>query len=160
MAIRHMIFATVFIAVFGVGMVNVMTDGRLVHELRSELPNHAGDGNVSIEAVDTIELEPGETKLKTVRINNGRRISYGDPTLSSNMTEVKFSMSLQPPPSGAEQSLPPTYFYSHQEKTADAKLNFTVDEDASSANLSFELKGQPGDVDSPETVREIPVRVK
>lgn len=159
MAIRHMVFATVFIVVFGVGMVNVMTDGRLVHELRSELPNHAGEGNVSIEEVEPVVLESGETSLRTVEIQNARRISYEDPTLNSN-NSISFDMSLQPPPSGVEESMPPNYVYDHQERTAEAMLNFSAGQSASAENLTFKLKAKPGNIDSLETVREISVQVK
>lgn len=148
-------------AVFGVGMLNVMSDGRFGHMLASQIPGHAGTGNTSVQYVEDVVLEPGETVTRRVELRNVKRVSYADPTIFSNGTDpVNFTMNLSPHPRMVEQSLPPNYVYEHIEKKVTATLNFEAEEVAKPGEWIFELTVRPGDIRTEKISREIPVRIE
>jgi len=159
MGLRHLFSATLVIAVFTIGMANVITDGMIAHEIRSEFPNHAGEGNVSIEDIDPISIEKGESKLSSIQIENARTISYKRPE-KENISGISLDLSLLPPPSYGEDSLPPSYFYDHQEKSVKTTLNVSADKDVGSGNYSFSIIASPEENGSRESEEEFTVVVE
>jgi|GEM_PF-5575349 hypothetical protein len=87
METRHVIFGLAFVLIFGVGMVNVQTDGELVHEISTELPRYEASGNTSIGDIQKVVLEAGESAEVTTKVLNVKEISYADPTLSENVSD-------------------------------------------------------------------------
>ena len=161
MQLRHIVFGAVLVAFFGIGMLNVMSDGRFAHMLASQLPGHAGTGNASIQQVEEVRLEQGETVTRIIELRNVKRVSYVDPTISANGTDsVNFSIDLAPPFKGVEQSMPPNYVYDHKERTVTAILSFEAKEAAESAKWNFELTARPGEIRTEKISREIPVRIE
>ena len=61
METRHVIFGLAFVLIFGVGMVNVQTDGELMHEISTELPGYEASGNTSISDIEKVVLKAGES---------------------------------------------------------------------------------------------------
>ncbi len=161
MEARHIVFGAVFVAFFGIGMLNVMSDGRFAHMLASQIPGHAGTGNASIQDVEEVELESGEKVIRRVELRNVKRVSYGDPTISTNGTDpLNFTIDLAPPFSGVEQSMPPNYVYDHRERKITATLSFEAEEVAEPGEWTFELTARPGDIRTEKISREIPVNIK
>ena len=157
---RHVFFGVVFVAVFGIGMANVMSDGRLGHTIASQLPGHTGDGEASIEKIEKIQLEPGERVTREVKLENVKRVSYRDPTIFANGTDpLNFSLELSPSPRMVEQSLPPNYVYEHREARVDARLSFRAEEVTEPGQWTFRLDAKPGGIRTEEISRDIPVEI-
>lgn len=161
METRHIFFGAVFVAVFGIGMLNVMSDGRFAHMLSSQVPGHVGTGNASIQEVEDVVLEPGKTVTRRVELRNVKRVSYVDPTIFANGTDpVNFTMDLSPPPRMVEQSLPPNYVYEHTERKVTAILNFEAEEVAEPGEWMFELTAKPDDIRTEEISKKIRVKIE
>jgi uncharacterized membrane protein len=160
MKTRHVIFGLAFVLIFGVGMVNVQTDGELVHEISTELPGYEASGNTSISNIEKVVIQAGESKEITSRILNVREISYTDPTLSENVSDgVSLELELSPPPGMVQESFPPQFLYDQRTKTVTARINISATEDAETGTYNFEVLASGNNTEGSIT-QDIPVEVR
>ena len=160
MKTRHVIFGLAFVLIFGVGMVNVQTDGELVHEISTELPGYEASGNTSISDIEKVVLKAGESKEIASRILNVREISYTDPTLSENISNgVSFELELSPPPGTVQESFPPQFLYDQRTKAVTARINISATEDAETGTYNFELLISGNNTEEGIT-EDIPVEIR
>lgn len=144
---RHIVYGIVFIAVFTMGSLNVMTDGRFSHLLSSQLPGHSAEASATPEIEIENNLSLGNNETGEIRgvVRNADEVSYsyyGDdrsPLLKPNFN---------PPSSGGQDSLPPTWLWDHPEKEIEFSISFNSSELDESQKLGIEASN----IDS-ETVR-------
>ncbi|EGQ43840.1 MAG: hypothetical protein J07AB43_05060 [Candidatus Nanosalina sp. J07AB43] len=141
-------------------MVNVQTDGELVHEIGTELPGYEASGNTSIGDIQKVVLEAGESAEVTTKVLNVKEISYADPTLSENVSDsVDLELELSPPPGMVQESLPPQYLYDQRTKAVTARISISAPEDAEAGTYNFELLAS-GDNTEGDITEAMPVEVR
>lgn len=124
---RHVVYGIVFIAVFTLGTLNVMTDGRFSHALSSKIPGHSAEASVTpeIEIKDNLSLEANETGEINAVIRNSDKVSY---TITGNTPRTSLNPDFRPSPSAGQDSMPPTWIWDHPEKEINLVINFNSSE--------------------------------
>ena len=146
MGLRHVFLATVVIIGFGFGMVNVITDGLIVEELRSEFNLGTSFSSDPTIEVENVIMEQGEEKSIEVLVNNTNRISYHDYN-STTMRDNGITLETKPSPAPkmVQQSLPPYWNYETTVNQVRVNITFNASADAESGNYSYGFEAWNGD---------------
>lgn len=161
---RHIVFGAVFFSVFIIGSLNIISDGRFGHAIVSKVPGHAGDPGAEpeISIQSNVTLEQGETASVTAVVRNARTISYTNPTLTHREgRRIDVDADLKPFPRMVQQSLPPTWVYSHIEPEVKMNITLNASRNVKPGNHSFELTAASDiAVDAPESSERFSVEIE
>ena len=162
MEVRHVVFGAVFLAVFTIGSLNIISDGRVGHALSAQFPGHGAtfaEPKISIE--ENVTLKPGSNTSVTARIRNAKVISYENPTLfNREEARIDVDADLNPSPRMIQQSLPPSWVYDHVEPEIQMRMTLKASENLEPGNYSFRITAEPDtDVNATEISGEFSVRV-
>lgn len=139
METRHVIFGAVFIAVFTVGSLNIISDGEVAHMLSIQL--QSPEPKISIE--ENVTLKPGSNASVTARIRDAKVISYENPTLfNREEARIDVDADLDPSPRMVQQSLPPYWVYEYLEPEIHANIVLNASEDMDPGNYTFEVTAE------------------
>lgn len=123
---RHIVFGAVFVAFFGIGMLNVMSDGRFGHAISAQFPWHAGTSTAPTVEVENLTVEQGEIGEVKATVRNANRVSYANYNLSEGAKRLDLDAEPHPGPRFVAQSLPPYWNYDHTEKRIVVRMEFNI----------------------------------
>jgi len=142
---RHVIFGAVFVAIFGIGMLNVMSDGRLGHAIQSQFPWHIGSAEAPSIEVENLSVEQGEIGEVEAVVRNTDMVSYANYELSEGQRRLDLDAKPYPGPSFVKQSLPPYWNYDHVEKKVVVNMEFNISENTDPGVYDYGIEAWNGD---------------
>jgi len=147
---RHVFFGVVFVAVFGVGMLNVISDGRLSHAIQSQFPWHTGDSSTTPQIeVEDLKLAQGETGETVALVRNAEKVSYRDYSMSGvEENSPQLEAELFPYPSTVQESYPPNWLYDHPEQLIEVRMKFNISEETDPGNYTYGVEAWNGEGNS------------
>lgn len=141
---RHVFFGAIFMAVFGIGMLNLLSEGRLGHEINSQFPWHTGNTSAAPEVeVENLSLDQGESEEVVALVRNADEVTYIDYSLfpQAERNNLELEAGTSPSPSFVQQSLPPNWLYDHTEKLIEVRMWFNSSEDTEPGNYTYGIRG-------------------
>lgn len=160
---RHIVFGAVFLAVFVVGSLNIISDGRIGHALRAQVPGHGGSPGMKPDiSIDRkVTLKQGGISSATAEIRNARIVSYANPTITSaEENRIEVEADLAPPPRMVQQSLPPSWVYSHGEPEIMMDIDLNASETVDPGNYTFRVTAESSmDINASEASEQFSVTV-
>ena len=145
MEVRHVVFGAVFLAVFTIGSLNIISDGAFGHMLTSQLPSHSvgPDAEPEISLEENVSLKPGTSGSVEAEIRNAKIISYRNPTLTNRQgARIDVNADLKPSPALVQQSLPPSWVYDYVEPKIQMDISLKASEDVNPGNYTFEITAE------------------
>lgn len=160
METRHVIFGAVFVGIFSIGMLNVISDGRLGHAVNSQLPWHAGTSAEPTIDVENLTVEQGNIGEVKATVRNADRVSYTNYNLFEGGKRLDMDAGPRPNPSFVEQSLPPYWNYDHVEKKIVVEMKLNISQETEPGIYKYGVEAWNGEEMEKPVKRNFTVRVE